>query len=147
MNQYRIISICQRTINIISCTQEGASLISKQGAVKKKCVFVSTSRPQEQNGFRVSWKLDLNLCSRKWLRPRRSLGRYLIPLQLWQLNTLFGDGLINFNKLFLKTIRLAALRRLGSNLLDSTTMDGKKEFLKKLCLVWNGVILSVFLVL
>ena len=36
MSQYRIISICQRTINIINCAQEGASLISKQGAVKKK---------------------------------------------------------------------------------------------------------------
>ena len=35
-SQYRIISICQRTINIINCAQEGASLISKQGAVKKK---------------------------------------------------------------------------------------------------------------
>ena len=55
MGQYRIISIYQRAINIINCTQEGASLISKQRAVKKKkCVFVSTSRQQEQNGFRVS---------------------------------------------------------------------------------------------
>ena len=36
MSQYRIISICQRTINIINCTQEGAPLISKQGLVKKK---------------------------------------------------------------------------------------------------------------
>ena len=61
--------------------------------------------------------------------------RYLIPLQLWQLNTLFGDGLINFNKFFLKTLRLAALRRLGSNLFHSITVDGKKEFLKKLNLV------------
>ena len=61
--------------------------------------------------------------------------RYLIPLQLWQLNTLFGDGLINFNKFFLKTLRLAALRRLGSNLFHSITVDGKKEFLKNLCLV------------
>ena len=36
MSQYRIISICQRTINIINCAQEGASFITKQGAVKKK---------------------------------------------------------------------------------------------------------------
>ena len=36
MSQYRIISICQRTINIFNCPQEGASLISKRGAVKKK---------------------------------------------------------------------------------------------------------------
>ena len=39
MSQYPIISICQRTINVIICAQEGASLISKQGAVKKKCIF------------------------------------------------------------------------------------------------------------
>ena len=47
------IGICQRTINIINCTQEGASLIIEQEAVKKK-MLVWTSRPQEQNGFRVS---------------------------------------------------------------------------------------------
>ena len=41
MSEYRIISICQRTINIINCAQEGVSLISKQGTVKKKnaCLF------------------------------------------------------------------------------------------------------------
>ena len=71
MSQYRIISIFDirmfviRTINIINCAQEGASLISKQGAVKKKMRIVSTSRPHEQNGFRVSLKLCLNLCWRK----------------------------------------------------------------------------------
>ena len=54
MSQYRIISICQRTINIINCAQEGASLTTKQGAVKEKSVFVSTSMSHEQNGFRVS---------------------------------------------------------------------------------------------
>ena len=37
-----IISICQITINIINCVQESASLIFKQGAVKKKCLFVYT---------------------------------------------------------------------------------------------------------
>ena len=40
MSQYRIISICQRTINIFNCAQEGASLISKQGAVKKKNAYL-----------------------------------------------------------------------------------------------------------
>ena len=41
MSQYPIISICQRTINVIICAQEGASLISKQGAVKKNVYFFS----------------------------------------------------------------------------------------------------------
>ena len=36
MSQYGIISISQRTINIINCTQEGASLISKNETVKEK---------------------------------------------------------------------------------------------------------------
>ena len=36
MSQYQIISICQRTINIISCAQGSASLIINQGAAKKK---------------------------------------------------------------------------------------------------------------
>ena len=39
MSQYRIISICKKTnksLSFINCTQEGASLISKRGAVKKK---------------------------------------------------------------------------------------------------------------
>ena len=40
MSQYRIFSICQRTINIINCAQEGASLISKQRAVKKKNAYL-----------------------------------------------------------------------------------------------------------
>ena len=40
-----------------------------------------------------------------------------------------------------------ALWRLGCNMFYSTTVDGKKEFLKKLCLEWNMVTLSVFLVL
>ena len=52
MNQYRIISICQRTIGIINCAQEGASLISKQGAVKKK--------------MRISF--NINVTRTKWIQ-------------------------------------------------------------------------------
>ena len=36
MSQYCITNIYQRTINIINCAQEGASLITEQGAVKEK---------------------------------------------------------------------------------------------------------------
>ena len=44
-------SVFSKTINIINCARVGASLITKQGAVKKKkFIFVSTSRPNEQNG-------------------------------------------------------------------------------------------------
>ena len=39
-SQYRIISICQRTINIINCAPVGASLFTKQGRKenKKMCI-------------------------------------------------------------------------------------------------------------
>ena len=105
VNIESLVFVIELLISFINCAPEVASSISKQGAVKKKkkCIFVSISRPQQQNGFAVSWLLCFNLCSRKWLRTRRCLVRYLIPLQLWQLKTLFDDGLINFNKFFLKT--------------------------------------------
>ena len=40
MSQYCIIRICQRTINIIKCVQEGPSLITEQGAVKEKNAYL-----------------------------------------------------------------------------------------------------------
>ena len=43
MSQYRIISIFQRTVNIINCAQEGASLITYQGVVKKSAYLFQHS--------------------------------------------------------------------------------------------------------
>ena len=57
--------------------------------------------------------------------------KYLIPLQFWKLNTLFGDGLVNYKKSFLKTLRLAALERLGSSFFHSITVDEKNFFFGK----------------
>ena len=54
MSQFRIISICQRTICIINCAQEGASLTIKQGAVKKIICIFFNNKGHKQNGFRVS---------------------------------------------------------------------------------------------
>ena len=57
MSQYRIISICQRTIDIINCAQEDVPLICKQGAVKKKmCIGfnINATGTKKQKGFRVS---------------------------------------------------------------------------------------------
>ena len=57
--------------------------------------------------------------------------KYLIPLQFWKLNTLFGDSLVNYKKLSSKTLRLAALQRLGSNFFHSITVDKKNFFFGK----------------
>ena len=89
------------------------------GQWRRKCAVDSISKPQLQNGFKESWKLCLNLCSRKWLKPSRSLVINLIPLGLWQLKRLLADGLINFRILFLKTLKLLEFLTLWSSLFHS----------------------------
>ena len=46
MSQVQIISNCQKTINIIHCVQEGASLIITQRTVKKEmhCLNIKSTR-------------------------------------------------------------------------------------------------------
>ena len=62
------------------------------------------------------------------------------------LKTLLEVGLIKFIKCFLKISKEAELRISRSSLFHSLITDGKKEFLKKLCLTLKGVMLSEFLV-
>ena len=47
--EYLIISICQRTINIIHEAQEGPSLITQQGVVKKKMHICFNIRATRKN--------------------------------------------------------------------------------------------------
>ena len=117
------------------------------GQWRRKCAVDSISKPQLQNGFKESWKLCLNLCSRKWLKPSRSLVINLIPLGLWQLKRLLADGLINFRILFLKILKLLEFLMLWSSLFHSIIVDGKKQFFKKVCLVLKKGILYIFLVI
>ena len=51
---------------------------------------------------------------------------------------------MKFNKRFLKISKEAELRISRSSLFHSLITDGKKEFLKKLCLTLKGVMLSEF---
>ena len=80
--------------------------IKKTRLCRKKWFVDSTSRPQEQRGVKESWKLCLNLCSHKWLRPRWSLVANLIPLELTQLKKLFVVGLMKLQIPFWKTGKL-----------------------------------------
>ena len=59
---------------------------------------------------------------------------------------LFGLGRMNFEIFLLKKPTLSELRMSGSRLFHSFIVDGKKEFLKKLCFVRICEILSGFLV-
>ena len=107
------------------------------GKWSKKCYVVSISNPQLQIGLSESSKPCLKLCSQKWLNPRCSLVRYLIPLVLKQLCVLLGEGLIDFKIHFLNMLRLFELRIDKSRLFHSITSEGKNEFLKKLCIIWK----------
>ena len=59
---------------------------------------------------------------------------------------LFGLGRMNFKILLLKKPALSELQVSGSKLFHSFIVEGKKEFLKKLCFVQICEILSEFLV-
>ena len=120
----------------------------KRGQWRRPWVVVSTSVPQLQIGFNESWKLRLNLRSRRWRKSNLKLGSNFTPLGLWQLEMLFGDdGRINFNRFSLKIEKLSEFLILFSRLFHSVTMDGKYGFLKKVCLILTWGILSMFLVL
>ena len=79
------------------------SLLYK-GQWRKKWIADSTSLPQLHIGFSVSWKLCLNLCSRRWLSPSRIRVIYLIPIGLWQSKNELEEGRMNFSMLLLKTL-------------------------------------------
>ena len=110
------------------------SLLYK-GQWRKKWIAESTSLPQLYIGLSVSWKLPLSLCSCRWLSPSLIPVIYLIPTGWWQSKNEFEECRMNFSMSLLKTLWLSHLLRLGSNLFHSITTEGKKEFLKNLCLV------------
>ena len=118
--------------------------LKKKGQWRKKWVVDSISWSQLHKGFNVSWKLCLNLCSLKWLKPSLSLVISLIPLGLRISKTEFGEGRMKLSIFSLKTEILLEFLRLGSKLFHSIIADGKKEFLKKLCFVLIREILKQF---
>ena len=61
------------------------------------------------------------------LRPSRDLISYLMPLGIWQLNRLLGNGLTNFSKDFLKMFILVELGISISNLFHSRLIETTKS--------------------
>ena len=100
---------------------------SRTGQEMRQWQGLSISDPQAQIRFNVSWKLCLNLCSWRWLRPSLILERCLIVLGLWQLKILFGFGCINFKILDLNKLRLFGFWMSESSLFHSAITDGKNN--------------------
>ena len=84
--------------------------------------------PQGEHGFRVSWKLCLNLCSRKMTLTKAQFREVFDSFVFVAVKSLFRDCLIYSNKFLLKIPRLAVLRRLGYSLFYSITNDRKSFF-------------------
>ena len=114
---------------------------------RKKCRHDSTSVPHLQIGLKESWKLCLNLCSRKWLRTVHSLVTSLIPLGLWKLKKLLKVGVMNCRIFLFKNVKTVFTPKISIELVPFNTTRKKNEFLKKLCFVLNKGVLSIFLVL
>ena len=127
--QNRFREIYEIVINIFYDAQKSKSFSNIRGAVKKIAVD-SIIKPPLQNRSKESWKLCLNLFSRKWLRLSRSFVINLIPLELSLLEKLLADGLQNFRILFLKILKLPELLILWSSLFHSM-LTKRKSFLKK----------------
>ena len=86
----------------------------------KKWYVSSASRKQEHNGFNISWKLCLNLCSLRWLKP--TLGR---------VNNFKPETLLVPKVLF-------AVTRIKSSLFHSLIVKNKKKkvsVLQEVCLI------------
>ena len=97
----------------------------KRGQWRRQWVVISISIPQLKIGFNESWKLCLNLLSRRWLKPNLNLVSNFTPLGLRQLMMLFEDVCMNCNIFLLKIEKLSEFLILLSRLFHSLTMDRK----------------------
>ena len=115
-------------------------LFMKRGQWKKKWI-IDSSRPQLHKGLIRSWKLCLNLCSRKILRPSLSLVMNLDYCSCKQ-NL---EMVVWIEKFFFNP--LSANPTKWSNTLKQFVIiiDEKKEFLKKLCFALRRGIIFIFL--
>ena len=76
------------------------SLLYK-GHWREKWIADSISLPQLHIGLSVSWKLCLNLYSRRWLSSSRIPIIYLIPIGLWQSKNESEEDPMNFSMFYL----------------------------------------------
>ena len=101
---------------------------------RKKCNVDLISLPHSHKRFKVSWKQCLNLCSWRWLRPRRNLVKSLFSRELWISKAYLAKDRIKIRNLFLKLLKLDESLMLRSSLFHSDKAKAKKSF-------WNNHVL------
>ena len=99
---------------------------------RKKCIVDSISLPHWHKWFKVSWKKCLDLCSWRWLRPRRNLVKSLIPRGLWISRKLFAQGRIKCRSFFLKVLRhaefLMGWSKVNPRLIECVTLGNEYQY-------------------
>ena len=103
--------------------------------------------PTTANWIKSILKIVPKLVLTEGLKPRLNQVINLIRLRQRELKTEFENGLINFKILFLKAEKVSEFLNFKSKLFHSMTVDGKKEFIKKLCLPLKSRMLLLVLVL
>ena len=101
--------------------------------------------PTTANSIKSILKIVPKLVLTEGLRSKLNLVINLIRLRQRQLKTEFENGLINFKILFLKAEKGSEFLNFKSKLFHSMTVDGKKEFIKKVTFTteeWNAIISS-----
>ena len=88
--------------------------------------------PTTANWIKSILKIVPKLVLTEGLKPKLNLVINLIRLRQRELKTEFENGLINFKILFLKAEKVSEFLNFKSKLFHSMTVDGKKEFIKKL---------------
>ena len=101
--------------------------------------------PTTANWIKSILKIVPKLVLTEGLKPKLNLVINLIRLRQRELKTEFENGLINFKILFLKAEKGSEFLNFKSKLFHSMTVNGKKEFIKKVTFTteeWNAIISS-----
>ena len=116
-------------------------------------LYVTRSRTFIMNSVNLENYIWIYVYEDGWEQDGVLLETYSLRILDSLLNTLFGEGLINFGMVLLKVpsisvsqyLKVSEFLRLGSSLFHSMIVAGKKVFLK-LRLVLNSEILAWFLI-
>ena len=81
-------------------------------------------KPQVQSGFNITWKLFLNLCTQRFDDVYIMTAEYVVCVRTNKIQNIF----------LMKILRLGAILIVRSSSFGSMMTDGKKLFLKILCL-------------
>ena len=109
---------------------------------RKKCIVDSISLPHSHKGFKVPWKQCLNLCSWRWLRPRRNLVKSLIPRRLWISKILLAQDRMKFRSFFFLSIEACWVSKVEVKLVQLCYSRRKKWVFKMIMsyFYWRDVI-------